>query len=435
MLLTGPVAASPTGVTRGEPTMRSACWHLLTILLVSGLGCGSATPPRKPPPCDLSFATSFAFAEGIEGQPVTVEVVQPVARCGLEPAEVRVVASVIAPSNTPFEDVRVDFAPYDPSNGSSSAKVTFTPSMAGTWQVIATFEPSLGRVQLPVEVAQNRSKTPRTSIELPFSPNECVGQPWRTTAGTVLCSRQGIVEVAPHGVFDERSSFRGAVLSVLGNTVWSSTQEVLTRRIDTGERLEVVAQIDRFSTFGPSYSDETEVAEYDTGSASVNRLVFADGGLTQQNVSSSSSVSQVTGLFLDGPDIVVTFGESFKSARLCVIGAADCMTLTSMWVSHSTDALWEQAANGSVTMHALPLSEHRVRTFTMPQGWRPRYHSTSTSREALILDRPMGSPSLIGSVQDDSFIGRYYGEGPLLGAQGDSIVLQEPGWHVTFADP
>jgi len=178
--------------------------------------------------------------------------------------------------------------------------------VGGIWQVIAVFEPSLGRVQVPVQVAELKSTTVRHTAELPMPATACATQPWRTSAGLVRCELNGLIYSQREGLTDGGyASFEGKQLVVLGNTVWFAEGTNLVHSTDTGTALRRDAQTATIGSpqdFGGFTSETTAIRSYEAFSASkVLRHDFIDGGLINTPLPLATSRSNTAFVQLLGP--------------------------------------------------------------------------------------------------------------------------------------
>ncbi len=405
---------------------------MLLALLAALSGC---PPGRTCGPLPLSVNPAKAF--GIAGQRLTIDVWGPLVQCEGENAAA--VISVIRPDNQPFAAV-TSSGSYDNAYGSRKEKIEFTPDAPGIWQLIVTFEPSLGRVQVPIDVAEERLNTPRISTSALQYARYCTPQPFRTLNGLMLCEINGHVSAQRED--GGQAEFDGGALMVLGNTVWSSDGPTLTRRTDTGRELRVDAVV---NTGAAPRSDRGFTTEHtailaftQAFGSTVTRYDFDDGGLLGSPVQAKGDDEVFLG---DGKVFRFVFTGQAQ-ARVCGPGdggAVDCTSLSGTLLRFD-DGLWVDTASGSVAEHRRsPFIGVTPSTFTIAQGWAFEKQSSSgplTEHEPLVVvSQKQQDLALLVSSSDPEVRLAHYGDGEILGTRGNYVVLRSiADGGVTFAE-
>ncbi len=378
-----------------------------------------------------------AKAFGITGQRLTLDVWGPLVQCEGENATA--VISVIRPDNQPFAAV-TSSGSYDNAYGSRKEKIELTPDAPGIWQLIVTFEPSLGRVQVPIDVAQERLHTTRTSTSALQYARYCVSQPFRTLNGLMLCEIDG--HVAAQREDGGLAGFDGGQLVVLGNTVWSSSGTALTRRTDTGSELRVDAVV---NTGALPRSDRgfttvhTAIRAFKQAFGStVTRYDFFDGGL----ISSPVQAQGDDHVFLsDGGVFRLVFtGEA--ATRVCGPGDSEAVNCTSLFGSLISydDGMWVDTGSSPIAEHwRSPFNGVTPSAFTIAQGWAFAAHTPEgplVEHEPLVVVAQQRQDlALVVSSSDREVRLASYGDGEILGTRGNYVVLRSiADGGVTFAE-
>ncbi len=414
----------------------------------------TACPPPPPNGCS-SFSgrtpsPTPELAVGIINQKLSVRVDQPVTKCQLDTSLVKASAELIAPDDTHEAVETTLVAPYVATEGTSTVEVSFTPNQSGTWQLIVTFEPSLGRVQLAIPVAVDRSSGHLT-FEVPYDSNDCFVQPWRTSGGAVLCERNARVLVLrpeADGGLGPRSAdggggeedFDGSQVVVDGPVIWSSAGQVLTRRIDTGTKLVVTGQVElpSYPSNVGGYFTQTmairPLALYSPGRSAV-RVEFSDGGLVVTDLdlwSSGRAFEDDTGVW--GIDV-----NAFSDGTLCSrdAGPGLCRELGGSLIANDRGGLWVQRTPGSfftdLGFSRRPLSPTTDSSVNLTFGnhWsvpQPSIEYPLVSRERPVVSHSLTGRSVVVDFTDGQLGLRWYGPGKVLGTRNGTVVLQpKPG--------
>ena len=378
-------------------------------------------------------------AIGVVGSELTLRLSQPRPECRLA-GELRISVSLIRPDNTSIE-VAGEIEAHDPRTGLSAVTIRFTPEVSGSWQAIATFEPSLGRVQVPVQVANLRASSPRHTTELPVSATSCAIQPWRTSAGLVLCEVNGLIYAqrdAPDGGY---ATFEGDQLSVLGNTVWFAQAQTLVRSTDTGAELRrdaLVATPGEAPRFSAFTNESTAIRWYqNTQPTQVLRYDWLDGGLISSNVVLTRP--RISSVFVTD---AAPWGVQEDSAGLlpwlCDLSNRDagCRPLNGQLMGVEQGNLWVSDGSASrVELQVAPLAVQRSVSLQLPNEWRVSTEESRlwVDRQKLLLDD--FARDLVVSFDGTQLVLTSYGPGRVLGTRGDWVVLSTSKTRtVTFAE-
>ncbi len=281
--------------------------------------------------------------------------------------------------------------------------------------------------------------------------NACNVQPWRTTAGAVLCERDGRVLVwrpgvdggsrppADGGVSDE--DFDGRHLVVDGNVLWSSVDKALTRRTDTGAGLVVDGRIELpvLPAPTPGYSTQ-DVAIRPlafAGTAAV-RVEFRDGGLQQSKVPTDLYDRPV--FEDDAGTWAVVPGPS--DDQLCPANAlTQCRSLHGRLVAHDRAGLW--VTNGSSSPRELRLTRKPLRVtgaddttlaFTDWVIW-PYQSRPLVAEERVVMRSATTERSVVVHTGNDGQMAlSWYGVGAVLGTRNNGVVLQPTSTTLSFVE-
>ena len=416
--------------------MRGPSFLLLLLTALTLTGCPT---PRTPGSiASPSSAPSKVFA--VAGHSLSVNVIRPAATTAATGVTANV--TLIDPNNLPVSDFTVTPA----SDSAPRVTVVFTPRLAGSWQLVVAFEPSLGRVQMPIEVADERLNTPRMPVSVSYDPHRCSSQPFKTHHGLVLCELTGRIHSQRPGA--DEVIFDGEQLMVLGDVVWWSHGAELIRATDTGAELRVDATVltDGVAHTGRAFTSEvTAIRAYDLGRdagrtpASLVRYDFADGGLTATKVSTSSSER----LFISDGGLSHVWADPItRNSLFCPPRPTDagCADLRGYAYALDSSGLWVdqmKTATSTVAVYQPPSLGAGGATLVLANGWllarSPLDGTTGSSFERPLVDQEavavfkVGEPApLIIRHLGGDFTLTSYGEGEVLGTRGDSLVLALP---------
>ena len=389
----------------------------LTVVLLVAVGAAGCPTQQR---CAFDpFASNPTRVWGITHQPLSITVAPTITVCGDEPLRANV--SLIDPNNAPFNAFATSTV-VNEANGRTRQTLLFTPDRPGTWQLIVYFEPLRGRVQVPIDVADERLDTPRSSVTVSADPSSCAPQPFMTLHGLVLCQFDG-------GIHTRRADggeafFEGEQLLVLGNSVWSSESDRLMLRTDTGSELQVVSTVgtDGLPLPDRGYTDERSAIRMFVGHAAagtVMRYVVTDAGLIGAVL--PASVSDVV-LGGDGPLYRLTYEPPSGVSQVCHLteGAdAGCSSLGGTPRTLDTSGLWVDVLSSGlptpIDLLPMPFIDVSPTTFLIAEGWSalPQMLPTTplnrsadailmnwgmralVDREALVLTRPESTVPLV----------------------------------------
>ena len=411
----------------------------MLLALVTALSAcppaGSRCPTPFPP-----FNPAKQF--GINGHKLAVTVAQPVASC--QPMAGTATVSLIDPNNRPFTAFT---SSASAAQGVTNQTTVFTPNLPGTWQLVVTFEPSLGRVQLPIDVADERLQTTRYTAGVPYDPVDCVAQPFMTHRGLVLCELDGGIHTQREGGPDV--VIAGTQLVVLGDTVWAQVGGSLTRFTDTGSEL----RVDATATLGgrplPDHaftSETTAVRAFSNGirdggpSSAVVRYDCTDGGLTGTPV---KAVNTDAFFMRDGTLYRVGRSPMTFDVDVCkaVSGDAGCVKLGAPVLALDEAGLWADltfSQDGIDVIESPALGAAGARRFVFGDSWaafpQVLYASDQSAPTRALVDREAvvasksnePGPLVVRHVGGEFTVG-YYADGEVLGTRGDFLVLKPPG--------
>jgi hypothetical protein len=222
----------------------AACPEPVEGTCVRALVDAAGNPPNGGFAGGTGGGPSGAFSPvGIEGEPVQLTAVAPLTSCVSD--ELRATLEVVGPDNLPLP--REELPLTATTTSVVRADFSFTPQVAGTYQVRAVFEPSLGVRSQTLVVAAARAEDGGVSLAL--NPDGCIGGPWPLSEDTVVCERSGGTVSLVSADGGERS-FSGEQVVVADQVLWSVARatRTLERRIfeDGGLRL-----ADGFAGFTP----------------------------------------------------------------------------------------------------------------------------------------------------------------------------------------
>lgn len=390
--------------------------------------------PYSYPQCYLYGAgpSSPTRLIGIAGRPLTAVVRQPTVNC--DPADRRsVTVKLIKPDNSEY------LGAVTLSENGPEETIVFTPETPGVWQLIVIFELSLGRVQVRLDVAEERLETARTAIHLAVPPQSCRPQPFMTLNGLVLCEVAG--QIHAQRLNGPDTTFEGEQLMVSGNSVWSSSGEQLMHRTDTGTelRLDATATLPQSPRTDIAFTNQSTAirAFYDAGCPLV-RFDLGASGLISSPVPSEIGDE----IFVSDAGVFRVSGGSMHNT-LCVLdadGGARCDALAGNLIQNDGDALWVYPFDGTgPTEVDAPFLGRAGSPFIAAEAYAIDVSHASkplVDREPLFVRSLVTPLSLIIRPIDRDFALVYYGHGTMLGTRDNYVVIQ-PGTDslVSFIEP
>lgn len=267
-------------------------WPFVLAALVA---CSPQTPAFTIPPpalgCDAAPLPLFAVLE--PGVPVEVPMGLRLSCLTGKPTAVpeSVIGEVLDPDNRPVAFTASGLTTKEDASGLNgapalivTAKIAFTPLRAGTYAIVADFQPGTGRVQRFVPAVRNRADAGVLVWPVSF-PSDCQHFA-ATTMGTPLCLRDLAEMNAPYAVVAHGQQWPGLDVQVEGDSIFLAGFEgdlrFVTELRDDGTTLAFVRRhlcpsrhLCGFSVF----KDDLWLVEPDEmGGALVTRRSRADGG-------------------------------------------------------------------------------------------------------------------------------------------------------------
>ena len=258
---------------------------------------------------------------GLPGKQLKISLTIPrFVSCGPGSISDEVVTEVLDPSNRKVEHTHL--GPTQISGGSAFATtLSFTPQTAGSYHLSARFEPSIGSVQVDVDVAIDRTSAPSRLLSLGTTCSALEV----TDGGLVLCLAPG----------DSLKVFRDDLLlqsmdaddfAVAGAQVWTTRLGVVKRHSDLGGPMPLGVTLTRatlLTEVGTLLARETEALLVTPGGAI--KLVVAAGALVEQSRLSYGVASPFTVLPREDLSEVVLVGSRQQCAlRFAGAGATAC---------------------------------------------------------------------------------------------------------------
>ncbi len=198
------------------------------VLAVGVLACGGPTVP----PCNgQGFGGSFGNDEAASlGAVATIgkrfEVAMAVVSltaCGTQRPADEVITEVLDPLNRKVEHTNSGIAP----NSQSTTKISFTPTMLGSYHLSARFEPSVGTSQTDVQTAVDRSSAPAKTYALKI---ECAALEVMAS-GLVLClTKTGSLRIYRDDALLQTLAAND--FAIAGNVVWTTRSGTVERWVE-----------------------------------------------------------------------------------------------------------------------------------------------------------------------------------------------------------
>lgn len=197
------------------------------------LAMAACSPP--PPPCNnfgrpIAEGSDAGAQIAVTGKPFEVTLSQfRFSSCGPGSTVDDVFTEVLDPLNRKVEhthDTPTSFSMFQ-------TRISFTPTLPGSYHLSARFEPSLGTAQADVQVAENRSTAPSTMLSLG---TRCSALEV-TASALVLCLTASPPTLRVYRGDALLQTFDADEFASAGAAVWTSRLGVVTRRLDVGGAL------------------------------------------------------------------------------------------------------------------------------------------------------------------------------------------------------
>ncbi len=312
-------------------------WLAVAVVVCGGCTCSDGVcVPTMAMPQTLFIATA--------GAPVTVTVLN-TSECGSR-VPTSAVSSVLDPEITPTPSTIS--APRVVSGQGFAADVTFTPSLAGEYHVVARFEPNFGKAEVDVIVAADRRDAGTVD-------SLCAHGDF-TPGGLTLCYRNGGVDVV-----GTAQRLDGAPIVRRGPTLWANRGGRLERWVEDGGAFSLVesATVD-FTRIVPGIDDALLIG---TGS---KVHWWVDGG------AHPTGLTAPVGIWLGAGTLVTVTTATGPGAGWCVTalggdGGARCSEIGNFEViGTSPDGIAVELAAGA---QAIVFDDRSAAAFRLPPGW------------------------------------------------------------------